>query len=403
VKIHAIVCSYLGNGELDIGKTAAWLNNFVDTTFFYAMQYGQAGQKYSIDYAKTFPDALFALNPVGQTAFFQDPAAFRQAAFQAADAAWLYDANDWVVFVDASESLSVNTPFDDLALQPGSTLFKYLYDEVTAAGASTLITFGFYVFLHQDPITAAYMAADLDLAASIAAERASLQAELPTALPDRAAEINARLIVLDQMDQFNNSVLYWTCSPHYLDDPASRRLVRMGKVTALRSGTMTWDAFDNFTTGAAATAATATETAIVSYGYARYVEGEPNRGAWVQENDEGFANRLLIQQSLPNRSVGLTNNYGTPDPNGVTPTPVDFLSSLSYCFYVDQFDTGDGDPTFQQFVGLWRQNPRDGVWYVNYDLGPVPVDPTTGDPSVSTDAWSLQQPSTTGPPGTGLP
>jgi len=52
---------------------------------------------------------------------------------------------------------------------------------------------------------------------------------------------------------------------------------------------------------------------------------------------------------------------------------------------------------FQHWVALWRQNPRDGVWYVNYDLGPIPVDPITGDPSVDQTSWDTQNPATTRP------
>jgi hypothetical protein len=77
--------------------------------------------------------------------------------------------------------------------------------------------------------------------------------------------------------------------------------------------------------------------------------------------------------------------------------------SPAYCYLYSQYDTGDGDPDFNKYVALWRQNPRDGVWYVNHELGPVPIDPITGDPSVDPDDWSNQPTSTTGPAGTGRP
>jgi hypothetical protein len=94
--------------------------------------------------------------------------------------------------------------------------------------------------------------------------------------------------------------------------------------------------------------------------------------------------------------VGVSHPAGTQSP--------------AYCFLYSKYDTGQvsgpgsGDGTgFNQYVGLWRQNPRDGVWYVNYNLGPVPTDPLTGDPSVNEDDWGSQPVTTTGPAGTGRP
>jgi hypothetical protein len=153
----------------------------------------------------------------------------------------------------------------------------------------------------------------------------------------------------------------------------------------------------------AASAPDAVHVAIVSYGYGRFVPDVPDVDDWTEEADVGFANRLLLQQYLPQRGVALPEDYTADDPAGVVATAPSDLLSLAYCYYVDQFDTGDGDPDFQQFTALWRRNPRDGVWYVNYTLGPVPIDPLSGDPAVPLVVWEGQQPYTTGPPGTGNP
>jgi hypothetical protein len=101
------------------------------------------------------------------------------------------------------------------------------------------------------------------------------------------------------------------------------------------------------------------------------------------------------------RTVGLPTVYATPDPTGVA-HPVG-TQSPAYAYLYADYDTGDGDPAFNKYVALWRQNPRDGVWYINYTLGPVPVDPITGDPTVDPADWDSQSVATTGPSGTGQP
>ena len=395
MKVHGIVCSYLGDGELDIGKTAAWLNAFVDTLFFYSLQYGTAGRKYSIDYAQTFPDALHANHPMTPTGFFGNPALFRQAAFEAARAAWNYAADDWVVFIDASESLSIAKPYDALELLPDTLLLDDLYNAVNVASGDVL-SLRFYTFLNQGPVTERTMIADLALAQSIDAEQAALQAELVTnPPPTRVVEINARLAELAEMEAFNNSVIYWTCAPRYLEvAPSTKRSSRLLRVSGAPS--FNWADMDSF----ASSAPQATGIAVVSYAYARYVEGEPNTANWTQDADIGFANRLLMQQ-IPSCNLGLPQTYATADPAGALALSPSDVSCPAYCYYYDQFDLGTGNNNFQQWTALWRVNPRDGVWYVNYTLGPVPVDPLTGDPSVPPEQWVDQQPATTGPPGTG--
>jgi hypothetical protein len=394
VRVHGIVCSYLGDGEYDIGKTGAWLNNFVNTLFFYDLNYGEAARKYMVDYAKTFPDAEFAYHPATSKGFYEDAPLFRQMAFQAADAAWEFQPDDWVVFIDASESLAMTSPFEQLLPDDEwPNLLTTLLEEARSANFPAL-TLPFFVFLQQGAVTENFMSADAALGNQLATTIAGLQAAIPIETnPATKAQMQVDLANALELQEINDSILYWTCDPHYMSGP--RKLSRMFRVSYLRTqpaGTAAWQGIDTFTQ---ATGSPARWANVAAYGYARYGEGPP---PWTEETDGGFANRKLVQRV---RNVGLPEVYATADVVGL-PHPTG-TQSPAYCYLYGNFDTGDGDPAFNKYVALWRQNPRDGVWYINHDLGPVPLDPLTGNPSVDPDLWVSQSTSTTGPVGTGRP
>lgn len=391
MKLHGIVCSYLGDGEYDVGKTAAWLNGCVNTLFFYDLNYGQAARKYAVDYAKTFPDALFAYHPATSPGFYTNAPLFRQMAFQAASAAWKYDPNDWVVFIDASESWSSNKSYDELTLD---TTYPNLLSQLLleARAGTTAIKLPFYVFLQQGPVIEEHMSADTALGNQLAEQIITLEAAIAAETdPVEEAELEAQLAEKQMIQEANDSVLFWSNDPHYMTDV--RGLDRMFKVSYATSlATAAWNRLDTF---AAASGGAPVAASVVSYSYARYGEGPP---PWTVDTDGGFANRVLIQQV---RTVGLPEVYATDDPVGVS-HPVG-TQTPAYCYLYKHFDTGDGDTNFNKYVALWRQNPRDGVWFINYTLGPVPIDPITGDPAVDPDDWAQQHVTTTGPANTGRP
>jgi PKD repeat protein len=78
----------------------------------------------------------------------------------------------------------------------------------------------------------------------------------------------------------------------------------------------------------------------------------------------------------------------TPQAPPPPSTPPTRMLSPPYCYYVNQVVNA----YMMVFVALWRMNPRDGVWWDQYVIGPVPMDPTTGDPSVDPGQWGNQQP-----------
>lgn len=425
MKVHGIVCTYLGDGEYDIGKTAAWLNSYVNTLFFYDLNYGEAGRKYMVDYAKTFPDAEFAYHPATSPGFYANAPLFRQMAFQAALKAWGYADGDWVVFIDASESVSTNKAYDQQALDTEwPTLINALL-EAARAGINVL-KLPFHVFLQQGTVTDEYMSADAALGNRLVEQIDNKEDEIAAETdPVAKAALQVELDALLLLQQTNDSVLYWTNDPHYLSDTLA--LDRMFRVSYLKTQVPTaqaWKGIDTFSLAIGTVPANG--VAVVAYGYARYDDGQehippsslddsvpygiepygtgPYGGSGAQVvslslgTDGGFVNRLLLQQV---RDVGLPEDYNEPDPVGVA-HPVG-TQSPAYAYLYSQYDTGDGNPEFNKYVALWRQNPRDGVWYINHDLGPVPTDPLTGNPSVDPDDWSNQPTSTTGPAGTGRP
>jgi hypothetical protein len=62
--------------------------------------------------------------------------------------------------------------------------------------------------------------------------------------------------------------------------------------------------------------------------------------------------------------------------------------SPPYCYYVNQV-LGQ---YLMVFTALWRMNPRDGVWWDQMVIGPVPLSPVDGTPQVDPPQWDNQQP-----------
>lgn len=283
------MCTYLADLELDIGKSARWVQWFVDSLFFYDAN-GGAARQYAVDYAKSWPDCQFAYHPGDATPYHTDPSVMRQMAFQAADKAWHYDPGDWVFFVDGTESLSTDVPHDALELlTPHSIRFRYLYDEAEAAedAGSNFLAVPIRVFLNQG---------------TVVEHTFNISNQLP---PDDPA----------------NQAVWWSCSPHYLGDvavPSPRNLMRFGKVSKLRTLVKAdWQKMDTYSTYTPGTQ----HVSLISYSYARYSEVDYHDSSlWVEANDEGFQSRLFMQQ-VPGRNVPeLPVVYATPDPAGSTIT-----------------------------------------------------------------------------------
>ena len=315
--VHAIICVYLGDVELDIGKTARWLQNFCDTIFFFDATPGTISRQWAIDYAKSWPTAQFAAYPNTSPSYFVQPEAMRQAAFTAAQAAWNYDPNDWVFFCDASESVSVDVPVDQLALHGNSITFRYLYDEVAVA-TGTEVTVPVRIFLTQGAVTEKDTVIDLALSIRTNDRIAYIEDKLANDVltdEDRAA-YEAELDSL-QIIKTANETIFWSVDPHYLALTGGlTNCVRLVKVSHLTSG---FD-FKKIDTYGASGQSAAVHTALVSYAYARFSEKDyHDPSLWVRENDEGYTSRQYIQQVPGRHLLGLPTTdaeYGNADPAG---------------------------------------------------------------------------------------
>ena len=96
-------------------------------------------------------------------------------------------------------------------------------------------------------------------------------------------------------------------------------------------------------------------------------------------------------------STSAGSTIGTP----VVTNPADPTTTLlapAYCYYMERVR----NLYVMVLTAPWRKNPRDGVWYQQYDIGTVPLNPATGVPDVGVDPvtglpldpanWDTQQP-----------
>lgn len=131
--IHGVVSTYFGDLEYDLGKSLGWTQNFCDSVYVYDVNTSDGSRQYIIDWDRQIPKGKYSFSP---TSFFGSPAraaAWRKQSFEKADAAWSYNENDWVLFVDGTEGLNV---FHDV---PVSVVIESAAVEID--GPSTLITF----------------------------------------------------------------------------------------------------------------------------------------------------------------------------------------------------------------------------------------------------------------------
>jgi len=105
--IHGIVSTYFGDLEYDIGKSLTWTRWFCDDIYAMDVSIADSSRQYIIDWDKTYPNVKHSFY---SSSFLVSPtyaAAWRKESFKRAKAAWNYDPNDWVMFIDGTEGLNV--------------------------------------------------------------------------------------------------------------------------------------------------------------------------------------------------------------------------------------------------------------------------------------------------------
>ena len=157
--IHALVGAQFGDLEFDVGRSVRWTQYFVDDVFITDVNYGDP-RYWIIDWAKTFPYVNYQ-TAGGGVSFFDDPVAFRKRQFADADKfafdheeALVFDNDDWVLWIDAHEGLSVDNtpPFPD---DYDFDLFRsYVAREIRVAveAGKDRIMVPFFVYVRHDDI-----------------------------------------------------------------------------------------------------------------------------------------------------------------------------------------------------------------------------------------------------------
>lgn len=334
-RIHAIVGAPYGDLEVDIGKSVPWTRWFSDDMFITDINLGDP-RYWVVDWDKTSPQSKFVSLGIN---FFANPVAWRQAQFAAADAAWGYSDEDWVLFLDGSEALSCDTRSqpDDVGTSP---FRAYIHREVARAVAlgQDKVSIPFYAYVREATQPDARRFVDIQDPASVAE---SLQ--------------GTAYSVSDV-----NTVVLNVATPYYYQRNLSGNgsgLVRLVKVSTLRS-TFDWSTIDTLGEPSADV-----KLQIISYAYAQWTN--PATG-----NNDGLSMRALISQVRP--LLGLPAN-GVGDASG---TAGPYLVGVDG--QITQVDgVGTSAPLLTpMYTSLFRNSPQDGVWYLPRVTAPeVPPPP----------------------------
>lgn len=338
--IHGIVGSQFGDLEFDVGRSVRWLQYFVQSLFITDTNVGT--QRYwVVNWAQSFPQSKHMISGIN---FFVSAAAFRKQQFESASAAFNYHPQDWVIFLDGHEGLSVdNRSFPiDYAVNPFTSYLWREIDRATTAG-QTRVVLPFFAFLRSG--------------------------EVQNISYDTAATVG--LIPIQQP----------VGVPYYLPNQG---LPRMFQVSALQNPAFNWASIDTLTTPD-----TNCKAQIISYAYAHWNLQDIVAPATAVEpltsaNDDGWTMRNLISQVVP---IGLPlGTWQSPasDPVG-SPGPwfLDTFSTVNPGMTVDSAGhtpavlatAGVRTPLYD---GVFRLNLRDGLWYeddgdVGSDIGNIPL------------------------------
>lgn len=325
--VHAIVGAPLGDLEVDIGKSVPWTTHFANNVFITDINIGDP-RYWVVDWDRSFKLARFTSLTVN---FFQDPEAWRQAQFTAADAAWNYHDDDWVLFVDGHEALSCDTRSlpNDVGVNP---FLAYVQREITRAEGlgQSWATLPFFAFVRNG-----------------AASAQVLNIEDPDLVAQRIAasglDIDATAV---------NTSITNVAAPYYYQPASSTQqgLARLIKVEALRDPGFDWSIIDTLSTPSSNV-----KLQVVSYGYAHWVNPETNV-------DEGFVIRRYLSQVRPLAGLPVVgaDTAGTAGPYSYADNGA--LATNPGTGFAQQILT-------PMYSSLFRNNPRDGVWYLFGDTG----------------------------------
>jgi hypothetical protein len=105
--IHGIVSTYFGDLEYDIGKSLTWTKWFCDDVYAMDINISDGSRQYVLDWNQLNTDVKYSFY---SKSFFDSTttaATWRKTSYERAKAAWGYQSNDWVLFIDGTEGFNV--------------------------------------------------------------------------------------------------------------------------------------------------------------------------------------------------------------------------------------------------------------------------------------------------------
>ena len=459
--VHGIMSSYFGDYEYDVGKSMRWFQHFCDDEYVLDMNGGPRTRNLMVAWAESFPGVKFSYNTAFP--FFSSvtkAAEWRQLSYERAKAAWDYQADDWVLFVDVSEGLCVDdsvaaagfnppVPEDDAdpeSLTPPQEIgaineFKtYVEYEISQAqGVDPDVDTIFlptWIYLGETAPYEVQITIDSVIAAQIA------EAELAGGYGGLIDGFTT-----GELERLNTSKNETSQSEYALAGYLPR-LFKVSKLdTFLAADWQLLDAWDDATALGMHQAAPEEVCSIISYAYAQWSE-DPTKMTWdrlpeTEDSDRGWYTRNLISNirpvpglaNTPNGDVWADTTAGggtevvadrywgwQPDELLITAATNDPTADIGPEF--ENSDTGTQDQFSGDFLvfdkepvpdhsaasggtpqGTWpslpelrtplydnmfRDNIRDGLYYFDAELGPVPWNFISGAPAVPPAEWDSQ-------------
>jgi hypothetical protein len=273
--VHALCGAQYGDLEFDVGKSIRWTQWFVDDVHITDVNLGTP-RYWIVNWAETYPFAFHAVTGVN---FFYSTVAFRKEQWRLArlEQGIQYDAEDWVLFIDAHEGLAIDTRDPQPPNADVEPFKAYLYREIARAeaGGKDRVVLPFYAFVRHDQITNVYY-------------------------PSPA---------------FADGTLGFTTASGAMGTPyyiAAQGLTRLVKVKVLDSGSFNWAEIDT-----PSAPASGLNAAIVSYGYAHWNVQDIVPPATTVEplseaNDTGWQMRKLLSMVRPIAGLPYADPYKTP-------------------------------------------------------------------------------------------
>jgi hypothetical protein len=342
--VHCIVGAQFGDLEFDIGKSVRWVTWYVDNVFVLDVNLGTP-RYWIVNWAETFPDAKHSVTGIN---FFVLPTQFRAEQWKQYKLAFGEpDDEEWILFIDGSEGLSVDNRSlpNDYDFEP----FKsFLWREIQRAQdlGQPFAVLPYYVFLRSD----------------------------------HTVNVTYETVVGDAEGQVD-PVMQAISTPYYFP---YQGLKRLWNAKELKKANFDWAQLDTPVAPSAGA-----KLQVVSYAYAHWnlQDIEPPATTvppLTADNDDGYRMRQLMSRVKPVAGIPVSDTWIPPssDPAGLPGpwSPADTNNP-------DPIDPETGAPLPQpvtpdpSLLGLvtplydnaFRLNMRDGVWYEGGVSGNIPL------------------------------